>query len=405
MRRVFCFSLIAKRRISVFLYIYGKERVWMLLDNSRTMETTLTYFSGFKWKPYLKLARVADKKNPLHLSLGGILQEVVVAYETYGHLSANGDNVILLNHALTGDSHPASHNQHDEKGWWEPLVGSGRPLDTDKFYIICANVLGGCQGTTGPASPNPDTGLPYGMDFPEITLLDMVHVQKRLLELLGIDHVKLILGGSMGGMQALEWAVAYPDFMDRVMVIAAPGYASSQSIAYNKVGRQAIILDPDWLGGNYYGSSGPEKGLAIARAVGMITYQSEISMEGKFGRKRRNGCFEIENYLDYQGNSLARRFDANSYLYLLRAIDYYNLSGACESYEDALSQISAKVMIVGVSSDILYPPYQQKELVEAMLGSGVDAQYALIESPHGHDGFLIDFHLVRPIIHEFLPAT
>jgi homoserine O-acetyltransferase len=374
----------------------------MLLKDSCVLETTITHFSGFKWRSYLKLARVADKEHPLHLSLGGRLDEAVVAYETYGHLSEGGDNVILLNHALTGDSHPAAHTQHDEKGWWEPLVGPGRPLDTEKFFIICANVLGGCQGTTGPASPNPDTGLPYGMNFPEITLLDTVHVQKRLLDVLGVHHVKLIIGGSMGGMQSLEWSVAYPDFMDGVMVIAAPGYASSQSIAYNKVGRQAIILDPEWQEGNYYGGIGPEKGLAIARAVGMITYQSEMSMEGKFGRKRRNGCFEIENYLDYQGNSLARRFDANSYLYLLRALDYYNLLKSCNSYEDALSKIRAKVMVVGVSSDILYPPYQQEELVEAMCDSGVDAQYALLESLHGHDGFLIDFHLLRPMIHNFM---
>jgi homoserine O-acetyltransferase len=374
----------------------------MLLEDSCTLEATITYFSGFKWRPYLKLAKVADKEHPLHLSLGGSLNEVVVAYETYGHLSERGDNVILLNHTLTGDSHPAAHSPHDEKGWWEPLVGPGRPLDTEKFFIICANVLGGCQGTTGPASPNPDTGVPYGMNFPEITLLDMVHVQKRLLHVLGINHVKLIIGGSMGGMQSLEWSVAYPDFMDGVMVIAAPGYASSQSIAYNKVGRQAIILDPEWRDGNYYGGSGPEKGLAIARAVGMITYQTEMSMEGKFGRKRRNGCFEIENYLEYQGNSLARRFDANSYLYLLRALDYYNLSECCKSYEDALCRIRAKVMVVGVSSDILYPPYQQEQLVEAICGSGADAQYALLESPHGHDGFLIDFHLLRPMIYDFI---
>lgn len=374
----------------------------MLLDNSCSMETALSHFHGFKWRPHLRLAKVADEQNPLQLALGGILKEVVVAYETYGQLSEKNDNVILLNHALTGDSHPAAHNPHDEKGWWEPLVGAGRPLDTDRFFIICANVLGGCQGTTGPASPNPDTGMPYGMEFPEITLLDTVHVQKRLLDFLGIGHVKMIIGGSMGGMQSLEWAVAYPEFMDGVMVIAAPGYASSQSIAYNNVGRQAITLDPDWQEGNYYGGRGPEKGLAIARSVGMITYQSELSMEGKFGRKRRNGCFEVENYLEYQGSTLARRFDANSYLYLLRAMDYYNLAEGCGNYEEALSKITAKVMVVGVSSDILYPTYQQEELAEAMCCSGVDAQYAILESCHGHDGFLIDFHLLRPLINGFI---
>jgi homoserine O-acetyltransferase len=325
-----------------------------------------------------------------------------VAYETYGKLSTAADNVILVAHALTGDTHAAAHDRYDEKGWWEPLIGPGRPLDTDRFFIICANVLGGCQGTTGPASLNPTTGRPYGMSFPEVTITDIVRVQKRLLDVLGIDHLAMVIGGSMGGMQALEWAVSYPGFMDTAAVIAAPGYSAPQAIAYNQIGRQAIMLDPEWKNGDYYGEPGPEKGLAAARALGMITYQSEKSMAYKFGRRTRNGQFEVENYLDYQGTSLVRRFDANSYLYLLRALDFFDISNGYKSYEAALACIAARVLVVGVSSDILYPLHQQQELAESMRRAGVRINFAVLDSPHGHDGFLIDFQLLRPILVDFI---
>ncbi len=362
----------------------------------------VTFFPGFKWRPQLKLAQVATPENPLDLVQGGCLQDITVAYETYGKLSEARDNVILVAHALTGDSHPAAHDQYDEQGWWEPLIGPGRPLDTNRFHVICANVLGGCQGTTGPASLDSVTGKPYGMRFPEITVKDMVRVQKRLLEVLDIQHLAMVVGGSMGGMQAAQWAVDYPGFIDAVIVIAAPGYSAPQAIAYNRVGRQAVTLDPAWQNGDYYGGPGPKQGLAAARALGMITYQSEMSMSYKFGRRTRAGQFEIENYLDYQGESIVKRFDANSYLYLLRALDLFDLSVGYSSYEAALARIDARVLVVGVSSDILYPPCQQEELAETMRRVGVRTDFSIIDSPHGHDGFLIDFHLLRPILSKFI---
>lgn len=362
----------------------------------------VTFFPGFKWRPQLKLAQVACPENPLELTQGGYLTDVTVAYETYGKLSDARDNVILVAHALTGDSHCAAHDQYDEQGWWEPLIGQGRPLDTDRFFVICANVLGGCQGTTGPASPEPASGKPYGMSFPEVTTKDMVQVQKRLLDVLGIQHLAMVVGGSMGGMQALQWVVSYPGFIDAAIIIAAPGYSAPQAIAYNRVGRQAIILDPAWQNGEYYGELGPKKGLAAARALGLITYQSEMSMAYKFGRRTRGGQFEVENYLDYQGESIVKRFDANSYLYLLRAMDLFDISTGYASYEAALAQIDARVLVVGISSDILYPPYQQEELAETMRRVGVRTDFAVIDSPHGHDGFLIDFQLLRPVLSRFI---
>ncbi|WP_371367221.1 Homoserine O-acetyltransferase [Sporomusa rhizae] len=362
----------------------------------------VTCFPGFKWRPQLKLAQVATPENPMDLVQGDSLSEITVAYETYGNMSEARDNVILLAHALTGDSHPAAHDLYDEKGWWEPLIGPDRPLDTNRFYIICANVLGGCQGTTGPASIDPASGNPYGMRFPEITVRDIVRVQKRLLEVLGIDHLAMVIGGSMGGMQTLQWAVDYPGFIDAAVVIAAPGYSAPQAIAYNRVGRQAVTLDPDWKNGDYYGGPGPVRGFAAARALGMITYQSEMSMAYKFGRRTREGQFEVENYLDYQGESIAKRFDANSYLYLLRALDLFDISAGYSSCEEALARIDAKVLVVGVSSDILYPAYQQQELAKILKSVGVCTDFAIIDSPHGHDGFLIDFQLLRPLLTRFI---
>lgn len=361
-----------------------------------------TAFPGLQRRSRLKAVQVADERHPLLLQNGDSLPEVWVAYETYGKLSAEKDNVILVLHALTGDSHPAAHDEEDDVGWWEPLVGPGRSIDTNEFFVICSNVLGGCQGTTGPASINPATSRPYGSSFPQITVRDMVYAQKRLLDDLGIPRLMLVIGGSMGGMQALEWAVTYPDFMEGVAVIAAPGYASAQSIAYNKVGRDAVMLDHAWQQGNYYGGPGPVRGMSIARALGMITYQSDASMTRKFGRNVRNGNFEVENYLDYQGERLVKRFDANSYLCLLRALDLYDLGAGFASYAAALARIRARVLVVGVSSDILYPAYQQEELVEALQRQGVRAEYRVIESSYGHDGFLIDFPILQPLVFRFI---
>nr|WP_092074861.1 homoserine O-acetyltransferase [Dendrosporobacter quercicolus]NSL49002.1 homoserine O-acetyltransferase [Dendrosporobacter quercicolus DSM 1736]SDN17333.1 homoserine O-acetyltransferase [Dendrosporobacter quercicolus] len=366
------------------------------------MTGNLPCFQGFKWRRQLRMIQVAGEQHPLVLAHGGRLTDVTVAYETYGKLTAKRDNVILVAHALTGDSHVAAHDEADEPGWWEALVGPGRPLDTGRFYIICANVLGGCQGTTGPASINPQTGRPYGGAFPQITIRDMVRVQKRLLHCLGIHHLVLVVGGSMGGMQALEWAVTYPEFMDGIAAIAAPGYSSAQAIAYSNVARQAIMLDSAWRGGDYYGTEGPRQGMALARALGMITYQSEPSMAAKFGRKARNDRYEVESYLEYQGDKLFQRFDANSLLCLQRALDLYDLGAGYASYAAALARIEARVLAVGVNSDILYPSYQQAELAHSLRKVGVRSAYAEIDSPHGHDGFLLDFHLLRPVLQHFI---
>lgn len=361
-----------------------------------------TAFTGFKPRRAMRFARVATSLEPLLLEQGGVLEEVWVAYETYGALNAQRDNVILVAHALTGDSHPARHDAADEEGWWEDLVGPGKPIDTNQFFIVCANVLGGCQGTTGPASLDPATGRPYAGRFPTVTIRDMVRVQRRLLTHLNIDRLVLVIGGSMGGMQALEWAIMYPEVMRGAAVIAAPSYTTAQAIAYNDIGRRAIYMDSHWQGGEYYGQSPPTRGLALARAVGMITYQSDPSMMHKFGRRMRQSRFEVEHYLDYQGEALVRRFDANSYLCLLRALDLHDIGYGRPSYEAALARIRARLMVVGVSSDILYPPAQQRELVETARRQGVAASYAEIDSPHGHDGFLIDFHLLRPVLHDFI---
>lgn len=362
------------------------------------------YLPGFQVMAYLRFAQVATPENPLELFNGGLWEEVEVAYETYGTLSPDKDNVILLCHALTGDSHPAAHYKEDREGWWEDLVGPGQLLDTERFFVICPNVLGGCRGSTGPASLDPLTGRPYGANFPVVTIRDMVHVQKRLLDCLGIQQLVMVIGGSMGGMQALEWATTYPEMAAGVAVIAAPGYTTAQAIAYSDVGRRAIQLDPEYRNGDYYEGPGPSCGLTAARALGMITYQSEESMTRKFSRRTRNGRFEIEHYLDYQGECLVKRFDANSYLCLLRAIDLFDLGDGRLSYQTALSGVKAKMMIVGVSSDILYPVRQQRDLSVELARQGVKVIFREIESAHGHDGFLIDFPLLADVLGPFIES-
>src|SRR5690606_11895309 len=290
--------------------------------------------------------------------------------------SPKKDNVILIPHALTGDAHCASHGPDDEPGWWEGFVGRGLAIDTERYFVICSNVLGGCQGTTGPAEIDPRTGKPYGMRFPVVTIGDMVRVQRELLRALGIERLQAVIGGSMSGMQALEWAVAYPDMVKAVVPIATPGRSSPQSIAYNEVGRRAIMADPGWCGGDYYDGEGPVAGLSIARMVGMITYQSDESMWAKFGRELMQAPldamydlgtrFQVESYLHYQGKKLVERFDANTYLYLTRALALFDVGRGRGGFKNALAKVTAKTLVIGISSDILYPPYQQKEIVEAL---------------------------------------
>lgn len=355
---------------------------------------------------------VVASPEEFRLESGEMFGPITVAYETYGHLNESRDNVVLIAHALTGDSHVTQRFPSDRIGWLNDLVGPGRAIDTSRFFVICPNVLGGCSGTTGPSSINPGTGKPYAMEFPVITVRDMVRVQKTLLERLGIKRLCATIGGSMGGMQVLEWATTYPDCVDKAIVIASPGRSHAQSIAYNEVMRRAIMLDPNWNEGNYYGGEPPSAGLSIARMLGMITYQSNDSMDRKFSRMlcaesqiyEPHSKFEVQNYLEYQGQKLVRRFDANTYLCFLKAMDLHDLGRGRTSYKEALALITAKVLVIGISSDILYPTYQEKLLVHELRKANVNATYVQIDSPHGHDAFLIDFDQFGPVINGFIQS-
>lgn len=376
-----------------------------------THPAVATAFPYIKIRPQMKFFTFAVDE-PMVLESGRRFGPITVAYETYGKLNEEGTNAILIEQALTGDSHAASHGPDDEPGWWEGLIGPGRLFDTDRYFVICANVLGGCQGTTGPASIDPRTGQPYGSRFPVVTILDMVNVQRALLRHLGIRKLFTVAGGSMGGMQVLQWAVSYPELVHSIIPIATPGRSCPQSIAYNEAGRQAIYRDPDWRGGDYYGTPGPVNGLAVARMLAMITYQSNASMDRKFGRRLQNGPeadlfdlktqFEVESYLAYQGRKLVERFDANSYVYLTRSLDLFDLGRGFSSYEEALSRIRCPVLTVGIDSDILYPTYQQKEFVDILHRQGCPVEYVEMKTPHGHDAFLIDFEQLTGLVKPFL---
>lgn len=353
------------------------------------------------------------RDEPLKLQSGAELRHVTIAFETYGTLSPEKDNAILITHALTGDAHCASHGPEDEEtGWWEPLVGPGRVFDTDEYFVICTNVIGGCQGSTGPSSIDPATGAPYGSRFPVITIGDIVRAQKQLIDYFGIPALRAVAGGSMGGMQALEWAIRFPERVRALIPIAAPTRSYAQAIGYNEVARRAITNDPAWRGGDYYGTDGPVQGLATARMLGMITYQSDPSMHRKFGRdivtERQadpftlGKLFEVESYLEYQGVKLVERFDANTYLHLTRALDLFDAAMGFRSLADAVSRIVCPTLVVGVSSDLLYPVYQQKELVDTLHKVGKSVHYTEIDTPHGHDGFLIDFPKMEPSLRHFL---
>jgi homoserine O-acetyltransferase len=365
----------------------------------------------------------AAPPNEFVLENGERLGPITVAYETYGTLNSAGDNAIMICHALTGDSHAAgvyagtgdqANVSRARLGWWDPLIGPGRPFDTERYFVICSNVLGGCSGTTGPASIDPATGRPYGSRFPIFTIRDQVRVQRVLLEHLGVKRLVTVTGGSTGGMQVLEWMVTYPEMVESAIPIAVSAYLHPQAIAYNLVGRQAIMLDPHWHNGDYYEygpAEAPDIGLAIARMVGMITYQSDASMRMKFGRDlttgeaellRGAGSFQVESYLHYQGESLVKRFDANSYLYLLRAMDLHDIARGYGSWQDALRQVRARVLMIGINSDILFPTYLQLEIVRFLRGIGVDASYFEINSPYGHDAFLIEYEQMAPPLRGFL---
>jgi homoserine O-acetyltransferase len=342
----------------------------------------------------------------LSLEGGDLLPNVEIHYRTWGTLNAAGDNAVLVLHALTADSNAAG-----EGGWWEPLIGAGRAIDTDRFYVISSNVLGGCSGSTGPASIDPRTGAAYAMRFPIITIGDMVNAQRRLVKRLGIRRL-VAVGGSIGGYQALEWATRHPDLVSAAIAIAASGRLDPFSIAaHSEIGRRAIMADPDWHGGDYgrYGTF-PATGLAIARMAAMLTYQAREIMEERFGRSAASrpspylpfgGIFDVEGYLHHQGRSLARRFDANSYLYLTRAMDLYDV-GRGQGDEHWLGRIAAPLLLVGIRSDWLFPPGEIQRLAAQVNALGRDATYLELDSPHGHDAFLKEWQTLGGMITPFL---
>jgi len=359
----------------------------------------------------------AHPPNELVLDCGKKLGPITLAYETYGKLNKDASNAILILHALSGDAHAAGyHSKNDKKpGWWDIMIGPGKAFDTNKYFVICSNIIGGCMGSTGPGSINPKTGRPYGLDFPVITIRDMVNAQKRLIEYLGIKKLFSLAGGSMGGMQVLQWTVSYPEMCKSAIAIATAPYLSAQAIAFDEVGRQAIISDPNWHKGKYLEKKTvPAKGLSIARMVGHITYLSEEAMHKKFGRRLQNKRkysydfltdFQVESYLHYQGDSFVKRFDANSYLYITKAMDYFDISQGYKSLKDAFKRIKAKYMVISFSSDWLFPTSQSQEIVNALRGNFKDVSYVEINSPCGHDAFLLESKELTAVIKKFLSSV
>ncbi|MBN2304252.1 MAG: homoserine O-acetyltransferase [Anaerolineae bacterium] len=358
--------------------------------------------------------QIAHFDEPLHLRSGGRLPAYTLAYETYGTLNTDRSNTILICHALSGDAHVAGYHTGDpneKPGWWDDAVGPGKMFDTDRFFVICANVLGGCQGSTGPSSPAPD-GQPYALRFPLVTIADMVDAQARLLDRLGIRRLFAVAGGSMGGMQALQWAVAHPERVSATLFLASTARSTPQQIAFNETGRQAIYADPNWNGGNYYGGPVPAAGLSVARMVGHITYMSDTSMERKFGRHLQDHPalpytlegpeFAIESYLAYQGRKFVERFDANSYLYVTKAIDYFDIGADYGSLEAAVARAECPFLVVSFSSDWLYPADQARELVHALESTGQQVEYRHVDAPFGHDSFLVEVDRMTDIVGGYL---
>ena len=352
--------------------------------------------------------------DSFELESGAVLSPVEVAYETYGQLNAAGTNAILVLHAFSGDAHAAGISEIDGKpGWWDAMIGPGKGFDTDRYCVICSNVLGGCSGTTGPASIDPASGKPYGSRFPDVTIADMVGLQKKLVDHLGVTKLLSVAGGSMGGMQALQWAVSFPDDCASMIPIATTYRHSAQQIAFNEVGRQSITGDPDFNGGDYYDGPGPARGLSVARMVGHITYMSDDSMRDKFGRRRRasqdasgasNDIFEVESYLRYRGGQFVTRFDANSYLTITRAMDTFDLI-AGRPLGEVLDRCQARFLVLSFTSDWLYPSYQSQEIVRALRGRNKDVAYVELPSTSGHDAFLLEVEEQTDLVRGFLAST
>jgi homoserine O-acetyltransferase len=351
-----------------------------------------------------------SSRRPLALENGQELSQFSLAYETYGSLNPEKTNAILILHALSGDAHVAGWHKGDKNpGWWDETVGPGKAFDTNKYFVICSNILGGCRGSTGPSSLNPASGKPYALDFPLVSIGDMVKAQEKLIDSLGIEKLLAVAGGSMGGMQALEWMLWHPDRIRSAIPISTALRHSPQQIAFNEVGRQAIMADSNWHEGNYYGSHAPSRGLAVARMVGHITYMSDRSMAEKFGRKFKDeraqfkftADFEVEGYLHYRGKSFVGRFDANSYLYITKAMDFYDALRGRKA-QSLIYGKDLKVLAIAFKSDWLYPAYQSQEIVRMCKQVGVDTTYCEIESNYGHDAFLLEIEEESHLIKYFL---
>jgi len=358
----------------------------------------------------------AEQDRPLLVESGRSLGPVTLAYETYGSLNEQATNAVLVLHALTGDSHAAGYYEKGDPkpGWWDLMIGPGKPLDTDRYFVICSNVVGGCMGSTGPASVDPATGKPYGLTFPVITVGDMVQAQKRLVDHLGVRQLLSVVGGSMGGMQVLEWTVRYPDMVRSAVPLATTTKHSALAIAFNEVARQAIMADPNWNGGDYYDGGQPAHGLAVARMIGHITYLSDEAMRQKFDRRLQDRCeisfafeeadFQVESYLRYQGQKFVDRFDANSFLYVTKAADYFNLEASygCGSAVAAFAKARCRFLVASFSSDWLYPTYQSRAMVQAIKKNGLDVSFVELEAKWGHDAFLLPNARLSGMIARFL---
>ena len=354
----------------------------------------------------------ADFDVELQLESGRLLGPIRLAYETYGVLNAERSNAILVCHAWTGDAHAAGrHSEEDRKpGWWDDMIGPGKVIDTDRYFVVCSNVIGSCKGSTGPTSVNPRTGKPYNLAFPVLMVRDMVRAQKLLLDRLGIGRLLTVIGGSMGAMQALEWGILYPEVPRSIIPIAGTGRTSPMAISLNALARQAIYNDPLWKKGNYKPEHPPADGLALARAIGHISFLSDVSMHLKFGRKfsARDGMFdffgkfEVERYLEYNGASFVERFDTNAFLYLAKALDLYDVAWNFDGREDALSRLACPSLWFAFTSDWLYPPGQTEEVVAILQRLGNPVEYRLIDSDYGHDSFLVEPEKFTPYVVEFL---
>ena len=346
--------------------------------------------------------------RPFALDGGTTLGDVTLAYETWGTLDERGSNAVLICHAWTGDSHAAGRAGagHLAPGWWDDVVGPGKAIDTDRWFVVCPNVIGGCQGSTGPASPHPDDGRPYGSRFPVITIRDMVRAQARLADHLGVARWASVIGGSMGGMQVLEWGITYPERVASIIPIATCMQATAQQIAWGAIGRRAIRIDPRWRGGDYYDAApgdGPAEGLSVARQIAQVTFRSDNVFTERFGRTlHATGRFEVERYLAYHGHKLAARFDANSYLRISKAMDLHDVARGRGNLAAAMARAHMPSLTIGVVSDLLYPIYQQRQITEILASEGLDATFVEIDSPHGHDAFLIESEQVGEPIARFL---